>query len=113
MTRQEVEAHYDIEAGIIVTPGKFEGEPPWVPALWHGDLDYDFFDGDMPVSRVEVDAELVADWPELANDRGRIIFLWESSQGFVHSAIHSRRAADHIQEQCEQFTEEEGNADDA
>lgn len=50
---------YTVRAGVIVSPGKFEGEPEWLPYLWHatleGSADVDGYDGDTAVSAFQLD----------------------------------------------------------
>ena len=88
MTRAEVLAQYDVDAnGIIKSPGKFEGEMLYVPALWDivldGGSDDEQDDDGLWVSTINVDAELRAEWPEIGDTK--VIRLRESEQGFVYT----------------------------
>ena len=90
MDRAEVESTYKIEDGIILSPGKFEGEAVFVPVFWAGVLDGGeddteglYEDGDGLVSVIELTDTDRAAWPELGITR--ILKLWEDDQGFVHS----------------------------
>ncbi len=39
MTRKDIEAEYKVVNGIIVSPGKFEGEPVFAPWFYEGFLE--------------------------------------------------------------------------
>jgi hypothetical protein len=90
MTRQEVIDSYDIDptTGIIRSPGKFEAEMCYVPALWDivlegfGEELYDDYNScRITVDPIE-DVELYIHFPELLNTSG-IFVLRESDDGFV------------------------------
>lgn len=78
---------------IIRQPGKFEGEPRWVPYFWdmvlggNGETSYpgcDHDDGDCSCTSVDyfrVDSDDRERFPEL--DDIADVWLWEDSQGFV------------------------------
>lgn len=76
---------------IIRTPGKFEGEPTWVPHLWDlagdGGADEDF--GRVVFFRT--DDELRAQFPGLAGVFG--VGLEETEQGFVNSQTFDDEAS--------------------
>lgn len=87
----------------IRNPGKFEGEPSYVPALWdmvlEGATDDEFHDGETPVAVFTVDAALRAEFTDGATGTaygidpadvtalvdGESVLLWESETGFVNS----------------------------
>lgn len=77
------------EDGIIVDPGKFEGEPLWVPYLWDRVLSGDgedhqlYLDFDGPIYTVlEIEQpDIDAGVPE--HLLGLRVVLWESEVGFV------------------------------
>jgi hypothetical protein len=78
-------------AELVKGPGKFEGEPIFVPALWdivlNGFADNEYYstDDDITVSAIEIDDELRAAWPELKDVR--VVELYEDDNGFVRSVI--------------------------
>jgi hypothetical protein len=89
MKRQQILDQYATRDGLIISPGKFEGEPIFVPALWELAID-GFSDGDDgKVYRFNIrdDDELRTKFPELSKwlGRKRIVRLREDSQGFVHA----------------------------
>ena len=89
MTREQVLNEYETSDGRITSPGKFEGEPIFAPALWEIGLDgcadtytregYGF-------NRITKNDPLRKEWPELNEWLGRrqSITLCQDSQGFVH-----------------------------
>jgi hypothetical protein len=87
MTREQITSEYEVRNGRIISPGKFEGEPIFAPALWAIVLD-GFSDGDDGrIARLNVpkgDA-LRSEWPELGAWLGRrhSVRLTEDDQGFV------------------------------
>lgn len=94
MTREEVEKEYRVVAGVIVSRGKFEGEPVYVPAFWQLALEGGFDDvetvGEGEFAEVhtfafKIDASDVERWPELAGVR--TLRLWEDDNGFVHHGV--------------------------
>ena len=75
-------------AQLVVSPGKFEGEPIWLVYLWDLALesfaDSTEYDGDTEVSVFEVDAEMrVYDPYTFAESSVNVIRVWENDQGFV------------------------------
>lgn len=78
---------YEIRDGIIVSPGKFEGEPRYATAMWDsvcsGFADHDFYDPETDTceSIVLVTADDVALYPELKDVYA--VHLYETEQGFV------------------------------
>ena len=88
MTRKEIEALYNVENGIIRSPGKFEGEPVYAPHIWDMVLndDYDTLadtDEADGAARVYITPEDVEEFPEL--DGEPFIEAWEDYNGFVHT----------------------------
>lgn len=79
------------EAGLITTPGKYAGQPLYVPAFWeasaqgiHDDEYTDRAGRHFIVFRITADDLL--QWPELRDDNGwayQLIVLCEDAQGFV------------------------------
>lgn len=91
MTREAVLAKFSVdEYGIIRDPGKFEGEPLYVPVFWESVLDgsaEDWYRGEgLPTTSViELSDEDRAAWPELGG--AAYIALEESNSGFVSSEL--------------------------
>lgn len=92
------EQGYEInDRGTITSPGKFEGEPWFVVALWDcvmeggEDLLIGNLDNDVTSSWFKLDADILADFELGAHDYpiGSWIGVWEDSQGFVR---HKTRA---------------------
>ena len=78
------------EHGIVRSPGKFEGEPWWVVALWDvsldGFADREDFDGATLLVSFAIDSDLVAaiGYRPVSCD---FVSLWESDNGFVNHAF--------------------------
>ena len=86
MDRIEVLESYAVDShGIIRSPGKFEGCMLYVPALWdailNGEGEGDDGSEDIPSERIQVTAEDIEQFPELAGIASCV--LWETDQGFV------------------------------
>lgn len=81
------------ERGIITNPGKFEGEPSYVPALWdaaiEGRSDRTVMDGETEISCFQIDEEIAEAIGEAGAMRGMFVCLWEDDQGFVFSETWS------------------------
>jgi hypothetical protein len=84
MTRQEIEKDYVIDHGRIASPGKFEGEPLFVPYFWDCYLNGGADGDDGETLMFEVTNEDRKEFPELVNIYR--VFLWEDSNGFVSSS---------------------------
>jgi hypothetical protein len=91
MTRAEIESEYTVVGGVIRTPGKFEGEPVYAPAVWVTVLDGFAAENRDGVAYIEVDAEIAAEWPELAHVRR--VYAEESDSGFVSITARGVRKA--------------------
>lgn len=76
---------YTTKDGVIVSPGKFEGEPAWLPyfyTLWNdGGADDEILIHGTTTAIFNIDASDVTRFPALAGVRQ--IYVWEDSQGFV------------------------------
>lgn len=76
---------YENDGKYIIQPGKFEGEPRYVPDLWHvyldGGADEDV-DGTLKFIITDEDR---THYPELASVE--YVILWEDDNGFVHSHV--------------------------
>ena len=92
MTKQEIIKAYDVnEQGVITSPGKFEGEMLYVPYFWDhvmSGMGESFPDDNGTQTEafciIPEDAE---EFTELADDVGRYLYLWEDSQGFIHTEM--------------------------
>lgn len=82
MNRDDVERQYRVEGGYIVSPGKFEAEPVWVPAFWEHALEGFASDDDGETYTFVLDEQDRAQWPELQGaDK---VQLTEDENGFVY-----------------------------
>ena len=81
MTREEIEREYQVENGIIRSPGKFEGEAVYVPYFWDIYLDgfADEDDGTTLIFNVSVDDK--KHFPELR--KRKVVKLYQRDDGFV------------------------------
>ncbi len=87
MTRQELTNQYELDPhGIIASPGKFEGEPLYVPYYWQCYLDGMADSDDGKILYFDVTDDDRKEFSELAEVK--TVELWESDNGFVfHDAI--------------------------
>ena len=83
---------YDVnEQGVIVNPGKFEGEMEYIPYFW--DFCMNGFDevfwnkNDVMISVFPILEDDVKEYPELKDCLGMFLYLWEDNSGFVHSEL--------------------------
>lgn len=88
MKRSDILANYAVDSrGVIRSPGKFEGEPLWVPALWEIALDgfADSDDGTTYGFTIPKADPLRKEFPELDQwlGRRRSVKLVQTDQGFV------------------------------
>jgi len=83
MTRQEIERDYQIRNGVIVSPGKFEGEPIYAPYFWEIGMDGFADSDDGKTYRFRITDEDRKLFPEIPRRR-RSLHLYEDSQGFVY-----------------------------
>lgn len=78
---------YEDDGRYITSPGKFEGEPRYVPYIWgmilNGWLTQDQ-EGDVHTFTPE--PEDIAAYPELASVAR--VKVWEDDIGFVHSHVY-------------------------
>ena len=90
MNREAVLSQYEVnEIGVIVSPGKFEGEMLYVPALWGRCLEgFSDTQGDRWYG-VEFGDEERAEFPEIASAYG--LLMEESDTGFVFTAEHESK----------------------
>jgi hypothetical protein len=97
-TKDEIGKEYRLdERGIVQSPGKFEGEPWYVVALWDlvldGCADEEIWEGDDQTSAFALDADMRAacGLSVPARDGVDWILIWERSDGFVCSRKVSNR----------------------
>lgn len=100
------------EIGVITNPGKYEGEPLYVPYLWeeyvlHGFEQETISAGRESVEIVEVTDDIVEEFPEL--EGVEYVSLAQSNQGFVggeelfeSDLVDLRDKAQRIREQQEE-----------
>lgn len=78
------------EYGVIVNPGKFEGEPSWVKQLWDralsGFSDETVHDGSMAIDAFKLDAGLAA-LTGLDASPDHYICLWSDDNGSVNHML--------------------------
>jgi len=83
MDREQIMNEYDVESGVIKSPGKFEGEALYVPFFYNAYLDgmADEYDNDVVIFNISDDD--CVKFPEL---RGvKTLRLSESDSGFVYA----------------------------
>ena len=81
MTRQEIEAQYNVVKGRIRTLGQFEGEMVYVPHFWDAYLNGGANRDDGKSLWFDVTAEDKVKFPELK--RRRTVKLYQRNDGFV------------------------------
>lgn len=80
-TKNEILKDYVVVAGIIMSPGRFQGAPTYVPFYWELGLDGNADADDGETYTFKLDASDLAFWPEL---EGCIaVRLWTDDLGFV------------------------------
>jgi len=77
---------YDVKDGIIVSPGKFEGEPEYTPYFWGMVLDgagtYFYDEYENLYAYLEIEQEDISLYPKLEGKK--YIILFEDHIGFVY-----------------------------
>lgn len=88
MTRKDIEKDYEINKyGVIISPGKFEGEMLYVPYFWKCGLEgmaeniYSEDNDDVTWWKFEITNEDLKEFPELGDIKE--LCLWIDSNGFV------------------------------
>lgn len=112
MDAKDWKHEYTVKHGRITDPGRFEGEPEFVPYFWEhvmngfghtvvdygpdepDDADSSWYDAAEGTyySVLEVDEAEVVRWSEL-KDQSHVI-LWEDSQGFVYHMFPDELTSD-------------------
>lgn len=82
MTRKDIEEQYQIEHGIICSPGKFEGEAIYVPHFWEAYLNGCADRDNGTIVGFDITAEDRAEFPELGKRR-RTVRLVQRDDGFI------------------------------
>lgn len=103
---------YSLDKNQYVSdPGKFEGEPAYVPYCWQfyldGFEDDTVYCGSNHYSVYFVDNDLRAKFPDLLGLKDFAVVLWQSDQGFVNSECFSKDQYDAFVADCESENEEE------
>lgn len=90
MNRTEILKQYQIDrSGIIRSPGNFEGEMLYAPYFYDmvmhgcGEEIYDDYTDELLYTRVDVDDDARAEFPELYPDTTAVL-VYESDEGFVY-----------------------------
>lgn len=89
-SRKDVLDQYEVEDGVIRSPGKFEGEAIFVPYLWEVYLNGGATEDDGEIITIDIDDDDRQVFPEL-NTVVRA-YLEQSSTGFVY--CHVREESD-------------------
>ena len=111
MTRTEVLAAYKVTSnGIIQSPGKFEAEMLYVPAMWKSCLDGDALFDEAGIYGTIFDDADRKEFPEIGTAFG--ILLEETETGFVYTREFETReeyysAIDAIEAQAEDEEEDD------
>ena len=84
MTVNMKNAEYKVAGGIITSPGKYQGEPAWVPYLDNQDADQDFYDGADTLYRAYKVSKIDKEYHPALRDVFAVV-LHESDDGFVHA----------------------------
>jgi hypothetical protein len=92
MRQYDDEYEVSEESNSITSPGKFQGNPPWVPLLWDrvqsGFSDISLHDGSMAIDAFRLDKEIAA-LTGLEPNPGAYVALWQSDDGFVTHMVMS------------------------
>ena len=99
------------ENHCVSDPGKFEGEPAYVPYFWDfyvsGYEDESIYCGSDYYSVYFVDNDRRAKFPDLLDLDDFAVVLWETEQGFVNSECFTKDQYDAFVADCESENEEE------
>ena len=83
MTRDEILKEYETRNGIIVSPGKFEGEPIYAPYFWDMDLQGLADEYVLDVAIFYIQPEDRENFPEI-DPFLELVEIWSDDNGFVH-----------------------------
>jgi hypothetical protein len=96
LTRSDIAADYQInEAGTIVSPGKFEGEPYYAVGLYDLVLEGCTDESNGAADLITVDADLRTAYPEIPVDVTAFV-VWTSDVGFFNVSEYADLAAANI-----------------
>lgn len=85
-TRQDVYEHYEVnESGMIMSPGRFEGELVYVPYLYEVYLHGGHLSDDGEIITIEVEDKDRAMFPELENASRAYIQVTDT--GFIYCSV--------------------------
>lgn len=91
---------YKIVNGYITSPGKFEGEPHWMPTLWEMVLgsmaDRSLHDGTTAYDAFEMDSDLEK-LTGLEAKPDTYIVVWSDQQGFVSHMIMTENEVENLE----------------
>lgn len=91
---------YKVVNGIIKTPGKFEGEPYWMPTIWDmvlgGMADESLHDGSTAYDAFKMDSELSI-MTGLPVTEGSFLVIWSDERGFVNHMIMTQLEIDNLE----------------
>ena len=79
---------YPTRNGLITSPGKFQGEPEWVPVLWDAALQGAADEDNGEIFTFWFETSDYVSWPELIGIEA--VELWESCGGFVFHRVLRR-----------------------
>jgi hypothetical protein len=97
--RQEIEANYTINNGVITSPGAFEGEALYVPYFWDLYLTQGADDDDGITLTFIVTTTDLAYFPELEGIEK--LHIWQDDNGFVYCRAYARKERC---QKCNKFT---------
>jgi hypothetical protein len=94
---------YQVHPGtnIISSPGKFEGEPSWLPALLSEQADEEIYDAGNWIGVFMLDEEIKAHIGSDAEGYDAVV-VWETEQGFVGQRLLTMAELDTFRAACEQ-----------
>ena len=95
-SREDVFEHYEVEDGVIRSPGKFEGEAVYVPYLWEVYLNGGAAEDDGETITIDVEDDDRKEFPEL--DTVVRAYLEEDSNGFVYCHVEEENGVDQVRE---------------
>lgn len=111
LTREQLEENYRTnEIGCIASPGKYEGEPLYVPYLWENYVLHGFSTETISTHTetaevVEITDDIVDEFPELSDVD--YVSLEESDSGFVYSSELSEAELEELRERAKRIRERE------
>jgi hypothetical protein len=90
---------YKVRDGIIVSPGKFEGEPYWMPTLYDmvlgGMADESIHDGSTAYDAFKIDSNLSILTGLKVQDA--YLVIWSDDNGFINHMIMNQNELDNLE----------------